>query len=51
MSIELLEKFSFDKIPKVDYLIENENKDEENNFLKYLNYFKDFVNHINENSN
>jgi DNA primase small subunit len=51
MSIELLEKFSFDKIPKVDYLIENENKSEENSFLKYLNYFKDFVNHINENSN
>ena len=51
MSIELLEKFAFDKIPKVDYLIEYENNDEKNSFLKYINFFENFVQNINENNN
>ena len=51
MSIELLEQFAFDNIPKVDYLIEYENNDEKNSFLKYINFFENFVQNINENNN
>ena len=51
MSIELIEQITFDKIPKVDYLIEYRNKDEIDDFLQYKKYFEDFVNHINENNN
>ena len=51
MSIELIEKFAFDKIPKVDYLIEYENIDEKERFEEYIKYFENFVKNINEDNN
>lgn len=48
MSIDLMQKFSFDKIPKVDYLIEYENKDENEIFFEYINYFENFVKNLND---
>ena len=48
MSIDLIQKFSFDKIPKVDYLVEQENNDEKDIFYKYVNYFENFVKKIND---
>ena len=49
MSIELMEKLSFNTIPKVDYLIEEKNKDEKERFYEYINFFEKFVKNINEN--
>lgn len=51
MPIELMEKFSFDKIPKVDYLIQYENNDEKERFEEYVQYFENFVKKINEENN
>ena len=48
MSIELIEKFEFDKIPKVDYLIEYENNDDKKRFEQYIHFFENFVKNINE---
>lgn len=48
MSIDLIQKFSFDKIPKIDYLVEYENNDEKDIFYKYVNYFENFVKNIND---
>lgn len=48
MSIDLIQKFSFDKIPKIDYLVEHENNDEKDIFYKYVNYFENFVKSIND---
>lgn len=51
MSIEKLEQFEFDKIPKIDYLIEYENNDEKERFTEYITYFENFVKNLNKNNN
>jgi DNA primase small subunit len=52
LSIELMEKFSLDKIPKVDYLLYDEiiNEDKKS-FEQYIKFFKNFVDNLNEENN
>ena len=52
MSIELIEKFSLDKIPKVNYLIYDEEDNEDKEYiLQYEEFFKNFVENLNKNNN
>lgn len=52
LSIELMEKFSLDKIPKVDYLLYDENINaDKKSFEVYLNFFQNFVDNLNEDNN
>ena len=50
MSIEKLKNFFLDKIPKIEYLIENDNNNEKNIFFEFVKYFENFVKNINGNN-
>ena len=47
-----MEKFSLDKIPKVDYLLYDEliNEDKRS-FEEYIKFFQNFVDNLNEDNN
>jgi len=52
LSIELMEKFSLDKIPKVDYLLYEEGINEDKkSFEEYIKFFQNFVDNLNVDNN
>ena len=52
LSIELMEKFSLDKIPKVDYLLYDEKINEDKkSFEEYIKFFQNFVDNLNGDNN